>query len=92
LVTTPIRVSDTGISKDFLPYVFDRFRQADSTTTRSHGGLGLGLAIATWWNCTGSIYVDSDGKGRSNLTLKLLLFEGVGRALRRREGRKLWSK
>ncbi len=42
-----ISVSDTGqgISPDFLPYVFDRFRQADSTTTRSHGGLGLGLAI-----------------------------------------------
>lgn len=43
-----ITVSDTGvgISPDFLPYVFDRFRQHDSTTTRSYGGLGLGLAIA----------------------------------------------
>jgi PAS domain S-box-containing protein len=42
-----IAVTDTGkgISADFLPYVFDRFRQADSTTTRAHGGLGLGLAI-----------------------------------------------
>jgi PAS domain S-box-containing protein len=42
-----LRVTDTGrgISPDFLPYVFDRFRQADSTTTRTHGGLGLGLAI-----------------------------------------------
>lgn len=40
-------VIDTGIgiSPDFLPYVFDRFRQADATTTRSHSGLGLGLAI-----------------------------------------------
>ncbi|MEG4072242.1 ATP-binding protein [Microcoleus sp. Pol14C2] len=42
-----ITVSDTGagISSDFLPLVFDRFSQHDSTTTRSYGGLGLGLAI-----------------------------------------------
>jgi len=37
--------SGGGISPDFMPYLFDRFRQADSTTTRTHGGLGLGLAI-----------------------------------------------
>ncbi|MEH1934851.1 MAG: ATP-binding protein [Nostoc sp.] len=42
-----IRVSDTGggIAAEFLSHVFERFRQADSSRTRSHGGLGLGLAI-----------------------------------------------
>jgi CheY-like chemotaxis protein len=42
-----ITVADTGpgISSDFLPHVFDRFRQADASSTRKHGGLGLGLSI-----------------------------------------------
>ena len=42
-----IVISDTGqgITADFLPYVFDRFRQADQRTSRQHGGMGLGLAI-----------------------------------------------
>jgi CheY-like chemotaxis protein/anti-sigma regulatory factor (Ser/Thr protein kinase) len=42
-----IRVKDTGvgIAPEFLPYVFDRFRQADGTSTREHMGMGLGLAI-----------------------------------------------
>jgi signal transduction histidine kinase len=37
--------SGSGVQPDFLPHVFERFRQADTGTTRTHGGLGLGLAI-----------------------------------------------
>src|SRR5262249_26986861 len=45
-----ITVSDTGkgISPDFLPYVFDRFRQSDTSSARRHGGLGLGLALVKY--------------------------------------------
>ena len=62
-----VRVTDTGIgiSPSFLPYIFDRFRQADSTTTRSHGGLGLGLAIVHHLVELhhGIIHADSKGEG-----------------------------
>jgi signal transduction histidine kinase/DNA-binding response OmpR family regulator len=63
-----VRVEDTGqgISAEFLPHVFDRFRQADGTTTRRHGGLGLGLAIARHLVELhgGTIRADSQGEGR----------------------------
>ena len=63
-----VRVSDTGqgISRDFLPFVFDRFRQADSSSTRHHGGLGLGLAIARHLVEIhgGTIMAESPGEGK----------------------------
>jgi PAS domain S-box-containing protein len=62
-----IAVSDTGsgIPRDFLPYVFDRFRQADSGTTRKTGGLGLGLAIVRQLVELhgGSVEAASEGEG-----------------------------
>ena len=54
-----------GISADFLPHVFDRFRQADGSTSRRHGGLGLGLAIADALAKmhSGELEAQSDGVG-----------------------------
>ena len=63
-----ISVSDTGqgIAPDFLPHVFDRFRQGDGATTRRHGGLGLGLSIVKHLTELHGGYVRavSDGVGR----------------------------
>lgn len=73
-----IAVSDTGqgISPDFLPYVFDRFRQADSSITRSYGGLGLGLAIVRHIVELhgGTVRVASSGEGQgATFTVQLPL-------------------
>lgn len=81
-----LTVSDTGqgIDPRFLPFIFDRFRQADGSTTRKHGGLGLGLAIVRHLVELhgGSIKVHSDGihKG-ATFTVMLPL-----KASRRRAG------
>jgi signal transduction histidine kinase/ActR/RegA family two-component response regulator len=71
-----ITVIDTGqgIGDDFLPYVFDRFRQADVSTTRTHGGIGLGLAIVR--NLVelhgGTVFASSEGKGKgATFTVRL---------------------
>ena len=61
--------SGEGISSDFLPHVFERFRQADGSSSRRHGGLGLGLAIVRnivdWHG--GTISVSSDGEGTGSI-------------------------
>jgi signal transduction histidine kinase len=71
-----VRVSDTGagIRPDFLPYVFDRFRQAESTITRSHGGLGLGLSIVRHLVELhgGTVEVQSEGEGKGAIFTVLL--------------------
>jgi len=63
-----IVVSDTGqgIAPDFLPHVFDRFRQADQKTSRQHGGMGLGLAIVRHLveMHGGSVRAASEGEGK----------------------------
>jgi len=76
-----ILVSDTGvgISKEFLPYVFDRFRQADASITRTHGGLGLGLSIVHQLVDLhgGNVSVQSEGEGKGATFTITLPFVGV---------------
>ncbi len=71
-----ITISDTGqgIAPDFLPHVFDRFRQSDSSSTRRHGGLGLGLSIVRQLVELhgGTITATSPGAG-AGTTFKLIL-------------------
>jgi PAS domain S-box-containing protein len=71
-----ITVNDTGqgIAPEFLPHVFDRFRQSDSSSTRSHGGLGLGLAIVRQLveMHGGTVKAESPGEG-AGTTFKVIL-------------------
>jgi CheY-like chemotaxis protein len=85
-----LRVIDTGagIRSDFLPYVFDRFRQADGSIARKHGGLGLGLALVRHLAelHQGKSLAESLGEGRgATFTIDLPLLaagdeESVGKA------------
>lgn len=73
-VTIEVRDDGAGISEAFLPFVFDRFRQADGSTARRHGGLGLGLSVVKQIVELhgGSVGVQSAGLGQgSTFTVKL---------------------
>jgi signal transduction histidine kinase/DNA-binding response OmpR family regulator len=63
-VRVSIADNGIGITQEFLPFIFDRFRQADGSTTREHGGLGLGLAIVRHLMALhqGSVEAHSEGK------------------------------
>lgn len=78
-----IQVTDTGqgINPNFIPYVFDRFRQENSSITRSHGGLGLGLAIVRHLVELhgGTVFARSPGEGKgATFTIRLPLLKDEG--------------
>jgi CheY-like chemotaxis protein len=82
-----ITVTDNGVGirHEFLPFVFDRFRQADASTTRRHGGLGLGLSIVKHLveQHGGTVSAASEGEGMgSSFTVRLPLASGEIRAQR----------
>ena len=80
-----VRDEGEGIETEFLPHVFERFRQADNTRTRTHGGLGLGLAIVRDLVALhgGAVAAESGGKGQgATFTVRLPLVEGRPEARR----------
>jgi len=80
-----VRVTDTGqgIDEEFLPYVFERFRQADGASTRRHKGLGLGLALVKHLVELhgGTVTVASEGEGKgATFTIELKAFDNAAEA------------
>jgi len=78
--TAHVEVEDEGqgIAPDFLPHIFERFRQADSSNTRGYGGMGIGLALVKSFIEAhgGSVRAASEGRGRgTKFTVELPLFK-----------------
>jgi len=87
-----VQDSGVGIAPDFLPHIFERFTQADASTTRQHGGLGLGLAIVRHLTELhgGEVRAESAGEGRGatftvTLPVRALTRADAGDAVGRRE-------
>ncbi|HKQ30895.1 MAG TPA: ATP-binding protein, partial [Burkholderiales bacterium] len=80
-VCITVRDNGVGIRSNFLPELFHRFHQADASSTRTHGGLGLGLSMARHLVELhgGRIGAESDGEGKgATFTVVLPLFDGLG--------------
>jgi PAS domain S-box-containing protein len=80
-VVVHVEDAGRGIAADFIPFVFERFRQEDGSKTRSHGGLGLGLALVRSFveAHRGSVQVSSAGQGQgSRFTIRLPRRKGLG--------------
>ena len=80
-VEIKVKDSGMGIKKEFLPHVFDRFRQADASSIRKFGGLGLGLAIVRHITEMhgGTVSVESEGENLgTTFTIKLPVLDGIG--------------
>jgi CheY-like chemotaxis protein len=90
IVAITVRDTGIGIRPEFITHVFERFRQADASTTRRHGGLGLGLSIVKHLveQHGGIVRVESAGEGQgASFTLELPLAQAQTPASRHGQGR-----